>query len=162
MKKVLVLLFVLALMVPTLVTGQDAGNTDNRIFGIHIGFVGGYDLLNDDSIVARDFGLNFTLSESIQLGFRSIGDLRAVAPAFSATLLDFGYYLTPNICVDMLVGSDGANVVGGLEAAYVLFRSEGDDVFRSSLKLKAGYLFEDANGIDSGVINAGLIGTVGY
>ena len=162
MKKVLILLVVLALMVPVLASGQDAGNTDNRVFGIHIGFVGGYDLLSDETIVARDFGLNFTVSESIQVGFRSIGDLRAAPGTFNATLLDFGYFLTPEICINMLVGSDGTEVAGGLEAAYVLFRSDSGDAFSSSLKLKAGYLFENGNGIDSGVINAGLIGTVGY
>ncbi len=165
MKKLLFLLILLAFLMPVITSAQAADNsgsqngTNNRIFGIHIGFIGGYDLLNNSMAIGRDFGLNFTLNKSIQLGFRSITDLLSTG---DAVLLDFGYYIIPELCVDVMVGSDGTNLAAALDAAYIPFYSKADEIFRSSLRIKVGYIFETANGIDSGVINAGLVGTIGY
>jgi len=158
MKKYLILLVVLALIVPMAASAQDAGNTENRIFGVHFGFVGGYDLTTEDTVAGRDFGLNFTLSDSMQIGFRSVMGLLS---AGDAALLNFGYFLAPNLAIELMVGDADGNIAGGVDAAMYLFKSE-DEVFSSSLKMKAGYIFEDNTGIDGGVINAGLIGTVGY
>ncbi len=159
MKKYLILFVVLALMVPMVASAQNDGNTENQIFGVHFGFVGGYDLNTDGAVAGQDFGLNFTLNESMQIGFRSVSDLLTTG---DAALLNFGYFLSPQLGLDLMVGSDGTSIVGGADAFFYIFKSEGDDVFSSSLKMKAGYIFDEASGIDSGVINAGLIGTVGY
>ncbi|MFW6344694.1 MAG: hypothetical protein ACOC2B_08115, partial [Sediminispirochaetaceae bacterium] len=112
----------------------------------------------DGAVAGQDFGLNFTLNESMQIGFRSVTDLLAA----DASLLNFGYFLSPQLGLDLMVGSDGTNIVGGADAFFYIFKSEGDDVFSSSLKMKAGYIFAENLGIENGVINAGLIGTVGY
>ncbi len=157
MKKTFLIAAVVILLVPVLLSAQEMGNADHRLFGVQVGFVAGYDLDTDDVVVGRDYGMNFTLSESLQIGFRSISGLLAA----DAILVDFAYYLNPNIAFDLMVGDNGGDFTAGMEAAYLLFRSPPDEVFSSALKLKAGYLF-DVNGIDLGVMNFGLIGTLGY
>jgi hypothetical protein len=161
MKKTVVILIVLALLVPAFAMAQERGNTDNRIFGVQVGFLGGYDLSTDDTVVGRDFGLFFTLSEAMQVGFRSISGV--IAPATDAMFFDLSYFLTPKISVDMMIGNAGAlGTAGGIDAGYAILKSETSDVFSSTLKLKAGYIFEETNGIGEGVIIAGLVGSIGY
>ncbi|MBN1647838.1 MAG: hypothetical protein JW874_07385 [Spirochaetales bacterium] len=168
MKKILVLLTVFTLLVPTFVAAQDADNDDdkaksvktvNRIFGISIGFIGGYDLATEELVAGRDFMFSFTLVNTIEIGFRAISGLLSTG---DVAMFDFGYYLVPRLCIDLMVGSDGANMAAMLDVSYALLRSKDEDIFRSSLKLQAGYIFETGNGIDSGVICAGLVGSIGY
>ncbi len=159
MKKTVLLMIVLALLVPALAMAQEQGNTDNQLFGVQIGFLGGYNLAVDDTVVGRDFGLFFTVTDAMQVGFRSITNV--IAP--SAVFIDLGYFLSPSISVDLMVGTAGAgNAAGGLDVGYTILKSSTEDVISSVLKLKAGYLFEQTNGIAEGAITAGLVGSIGY
>jgi hypothetical protein len=167
MKKTVILVILVALLVPSFVSAQEAGKAEHQLFGIETGFVAGYDMNADDTVTGREFRLFFTLSESMELGFRTVDgilyDTTDVAYV-GATLLDFAYFLSPTVSIDVLVGQSGAIaplVAGGVDANLILFRSAPDDVFSTSLKLKAGYLF-DEDGIAEGTLNAGLIGSVGY
>jgi len=164
MKKLLVVMFLLALIVPLTVSAQSA---DNEIFGVQFGFLGGYNLNTDETVVGNDFVLKFTLSDSMQLGFRSISFPDTVAPAnpLGYSFLNFSYFMMPQVSFDVMVGSETAGatteLAGGMEAAFILFKSA-DEAFSSALKVKAGYLFDAANGVENGVINAGLVGSIGY
>lgn len=162
MKKLLVVMVLLALVVPLTVSAQSA---DNEIFGVQFGFLGGYNLAGDETVVGRDFVLKFTLSDSMQLGFRSISFPGTTTPAagLAYSFLNFSYFLIPQVSIDVMVGSEtNANVLaGGVDAAFTLFSSE-EEAFSSALKVKAGYLFDATNGVENGVINAGLVGSIGY
>jgi hypothetical protein len=159
MKKTMIFLLLIALLLPAALSAQEAGNTDNRIFGIQTGFVGGYDLLNGISVAGRDFGIFFTLNGSMQAGLRV---MESVLSTGTAVMFDFGYFFTPQIGIDVMVGSDTASIVGAMDAAFTIFRSGDDSPFSSNLKIKAGYIFDQGSGIENGVINAGLVGTIGY
>jgi len=159
MKKTVLLLIVLSLLVPAFAMAQERGDTDNRIFGVQVGFLGAYNLAAEDTLVGRDFGVFFTVSDSLQVGFRSITNV--IAP--QAVFLDLGYLLTPQISFDLMIGTTGpANAAAGIDIGYAIVKSSSDDVFSSTLKLKAGYLFEQTNGIAEGAIIAGLVGSIGY
>ena len=161
MKKLLVVMFLLALIVPLTVSAQSA---DNEIFGVQFGFLGGYNLNADETLVGRDFVLKFTLSDSMQMGFRSISFPGAAAPAggLAYSFLNFTYFLMPQVSIDVMVGSEATNgLAGGVDAAFNIFSSE-DEAFSSALKVKAGYLFDSTFGVENGVINAGLVGSIGY
>ncbi len=166
MKKVLVLVLVLASMVPFLGFAQE-DSTDassekvvkpiNKIVGFDVGFVTGYSLATEGMVVGRDFGINFTLSPSIVVGFRSVTGLVA-----DSVLLDLSYFVIPSLALDLLVGSDGTNTVAGLDVDYYLLKSKPDEVLSSSLKIKVGYLFDSGAGIASGTVALGIIGSIGY
>ncbi|MCF7949990.1 MAG: hypothetical protein K9M94_15485 [Spirochaetia bacterium] len=161
MKKLLVVMFLLALVVPLTVSAQ---SVDNEIFGMEFGFLGGYNLAADETVVGNDFALKFTLSDSMQLGFRSISFPGATVPVggLDYSFLNFTYFLMPQVSIDMMVGSEATNgLAGGVDAAFTLFSSDDDEAFSSGLKVKAGYIF-DETGVDNGVMNAGLVGSIGY
>jgi len=159
MKKLLVVMFLLALIVPLTVSAQSA---DNEIFGVQFGFLGGYNLNTDETVVGNDFVLKFTLSDSMQMGFRSIS-FPGATPALDYSFLNFSYFMMPQVSFDMMVGTEttSGDLAGGMEAAFILF-SSADEAFSSALKVKAGYLFDATNGVENGVVNAGLIGSIGY
>lgn len=159
MRKTVVVLLILAVIAPAMVMAQEAGNADNRIFGIQTGFVGGYDLNTNTSVAGRDFGVFFTLNPSMQAGVRV---MESVLSTGTAVMFDFGYFLTPQIGLDVMVGHDGASIAGAFDAAFTIIRSGSEAPFSSNLKIKAGYIFDQASGIEKGVINAGLVGTIGY
>jgi len=160
MKKFLVYLVVILLAVPMTAAAQNYGNTENAVFSVGFGFLGGYSLSDEKIYSGKDFAFNFFINDSMLLGFRSIRISNGPGN-IETSLLNFGYVLDPALEIDVLVGSaNNADFVGGVDAAVYLFRGD-DSAIKSSLKLKTGYLFFD-DGIDAGYINAGLVGSIGY
>ena len=159
MKKIVTLVIMVGMVLSLAAYAQETGKTDSRVVGIQTGFVAGYNFNSSASVVGRDFGLRFTLNDSMQFGFRVMDGLTAA----SAVLLDFSYFLDPKMSVDVMAGTEGAgNMAAAVDFNYMVFRSVSEGRFSSSLKLKAGYLFDQTNGIGGGVLNAGLLGSVGY
>lgn len=160
MKKFLVYLIVILLAFPAAAAAQGNGNTENGVFSVGFGFLGGYSLSDQEIYAGQDFAFNFFLTDSMLLGLRSIRISNGPGN-IETSLLNFGYVLGPAFEIDVLVGSsNNADFVGGVDAALHMFRDD-DGAIKSTLKLKTGYLFFD-NGIDAGYINAGLVGSIGY
>jgi hypothetical protein len=158
MKKTVLVLLVMAMLIPSFAGAQEAGKAENKIFNVQLGLLGGYNLGTEDTGAGRDFCLNITLSDQLQVGFRSITNLIAANSVF----LNLSYFLTPQLNLDILVGNDGlGNLAGGIDAGYTIFKG-GKDAFTSTLKAKAGYIFEEGNGIGEGAILFGLVSSIGY
>lgn len=161
MKKIIVLV-VVSLFCTGIMFAQEAASgpkTDNKIFGVQTGFVAGQNLTTEDTVSGRDFALFFTLSDSMQIGFRSITDLLAD----DASLFNLSYFFTEKISLDLMVGSTvtGGNTAAGLDVSFAIVKSVSPDTFSTTLKLEAGYLFDETD-VAGGAVFGGLVGTIGY
>jgi hypothetical protein len=155
--KFIVTLLALALVAAVGVSAQSlpaAGNTDGRLFSIDLGMATGYSLAADAPIVGRTFGVNFTVSENLAVGFAN------TVAGSDYNLFRLGYYLTPAIGFNVYVGSVGANVATGAGAFFNLLKTKSDATFVSALKLRLEYLF-DTTGAGEGDIVLAVASSIG-
>jgi hypothetical protein len=155
--------FVLVLLALTLFAAVGAssqslpalGNTDGRIFSIDFGMATGYSLSLEDAIVGRTFGVNFTVSENLAVGFAS------TLASTQYNLFRFGYYLTPAIGFNLYVGSNFAgNVATGAGASFTVLKTKAETTFVSALKLRLEYIF-DVDGAGDGDIVLAVVPSIG-
>jgi len=130
------------------------GNTDGRIFSVDLGMVTGYSLTTDDPIVGRSFGINFTVSDNLAVGFTN------TRASVNYNLFRFGYYLTPALGFNVYVGSTGSGVATGAGAFFNVLKSKSDTTFVSALKIKLEYLF-DVTGAAEGDIVLAIVPSIG-
>jgi hypothetical protein len=132
------------------------GNTDGRIFSVDFGMATGYSLSANDAIVGRTFGVNFTVTENLAVGFAN-----TLASGNQYNLFRFGYYLTPAIGFNVYVGSNAAhNVATGAGAFVTILKTKADTTFISALKIRVEYLF-DVNGAGEGDIVLAVVPSIG-
>ncbi len=156
-RKIVVALFIAALVAAAGVSAQalpSAGNTDARLFALDLGMATGYSIGTENAIVGRTFGINFTVTDNLAVGFTN-----TVAGAREYNLFRLGYYLLPVVGFNVYVGSDGA-VATGAGIFVNILKSKADATLSSSLKLKLEYLF-DANGADAGDIVFAVVSSIG-
>lgn len=131
------------------------GNTDGRIFSVDFGMATGYSLSAEDAIVGRTFGVNFTVTENMAVGFAN------TVASTGYNLFRFGYYLTPAIGFNVYVGSNAAhNVATGAGAFVTILKTKSDTTFVSALKIRFEYLF-DVNGAGDGDIVLAIAPSIG-
>ena len=168
MKKIVVLL-ILCIFTAGFVFAQEeteapapsGPKTDNKLFGIKTGFVAGQNMDTQETVSGRDFALFFTLSDSMEIGFRTITDILNT----DVMLFDLCYFMGEKISIDIMAGSttDAANeTAAGIDVGFAIVKTSGESAFSSSLKLEAGYLFEAGAGVAAGAVFAGLVGNIGY
>ena len=160
MKRTVLLTVALLLLVSGALFAQ---NTDNRVFGMELGFLAGYDLGASDSFAGRTFAFYVPVSDSMQFGMKAVDGTVQPAGNINYILMSAQYYLSPQLGVEMLVGRETnvGDVGGGANVFFSILKSQPEDGFSSSLKAQAGYLFEATNGVAQGTLNFGLVGSFG-
>jgi len=156
--KIVVALLALALVAALGASAQtlpSAGNTDARLFSIDLGMVTGYSLSTETAVVGRTFGLNFTVTDSLAVGYAN-----TLAGAREYNLFRIGYFILPIVGFNVYVGSDGS-VATGAGLFVNILKTKSDAALNSSLKLKLEYLF-DINGADTGDIVFAVSSSIGF
>jgi hypothetical protein len=97
-------------------------------------------------------GINFTVSDSLKIGFLSI-DGQAGLDDFA--LMDMAYFITDVIGLEILFGTHGAAVASGVDAFFSIGKPTAAKL-RTTLKMNVGYLFDATNGIENGIVTASL------
>ena len=155
--KIVVALLALALVAGLGASAQalpSAGNTDARLFSLDLGMVTGYSLNTEAAVVGRTFGINFTVTDNMAVGYAN-----TVAGTREYNLFRLGYYLLPIVGFNVYVGSDGSVATGAGVFVNVL-KTKSAPALTSSLKLKLEYLFATA-GAGSGDIVFAVASSIG-
>jgi hypothetical protein len=164
MKKTVLLTVAVLLLVSGALFAQ---NTDHRVLGMELGFVAGYDLGASDTFAGRTFSFMVPVNESMQFGFKAVnGTIQGVGGTGYA-LMSGEYFLSPELGIEIMAGVENviyapnAEIGGGANVFFNIVKNTPENGFRSTLRVQAGYLFDVADGIASGTLNAGLVGTFG-
>jgi hypothetical protein len=128
------------------VSSPTTGNTDAKVFAIDLGATFGYGLSGNSPTVGRTFGINFTVADSLAVGFV---DTQVGATPVDYKLARLSYALNPSLGFNLYVGSD-TNTAGGAGVYYNILKSKSDTAFSTALKLRLEYLFDVSNGIAKG------------
>jgi len=150
-------------------TSVDFGptNTESRIFHVDLGFMSGYRLEDDETVVGRTFALTFALMESGQLAFENtvFSDSDAPTRTDSYNLVRLDYFFSERISLSI---GTGASSVGGtvspggvIGANALIFRSVPESGLSSTMKASVRYLMNEEDGFGEGTFGVALIGTIG-
>jgi len=160
MKRTVLLTVALLLLVSGALFAQ---NTDNRVFGMELGFLAGYDLGQDDTFAGRTFSFLLPVGNSMQFGLKTVNGTVQAAVPINYILMSAQYYLSSKLGVEMLAGQETnvTDVGGGANVFFNILKSKPEDSLSSSLKVQGGYLFEAGTGVTNGTVNFGLVGSFG-
>jgi hypothetical protein len=160
MKKILILLAVLALLPLTQVAAQSSGF---KVLSFDIGYAPSYNVETGDTDVQSLFGFNVMVGDDLSAGFTIIDG--GGATGFS--LLSLKYQLIDKVKAQVSLGlfdpagtGTGPTAVSGLGLEYAPFTRRYGEYLGTELKLRLEYLFL-ANAIDDGLLYFGLAFGVG-
>ncbi len=135
-----------------------AAPTDSKIFSLDLGMVGGYGVKANSPFVGRSFGINFTVADSLVLGFANI------STAHIYNLARLGYSLSPALAINVYVGNDdnpAGATAGGIGASLNILKSKSETGFSTALKLRIEYLFDTTAGIAGGDLLVAVCTAIG-
>jgi hypothetical protein len=161
MKKTVLLTAALLLLVSGALFAQ---NTDHRVFGMEVGFLGGYDLGASDTFAGRTFSFLLPVSDSMQFGLKAVNGTIQTAGGTGYVLMSAEYFLSPQLGVELLAGQENLlnnDVAGGANVFFNIMKNNPESGLSSSLKVQAGYLFDATDGVANGTLNVGLVGSFG-
>jgi hypothetical protein len=103
------------------------------------------------------------VNESMQFGFKAVNGTIQGVGLMGYALMSGEYFLSPELGIEIMAGQETqANEIGGgANVFFNIVKNTPENGFRSTLRVQAGYLFDVADGIASGTLNAGLVGTFG-
>ncbi|MFP4115387.1 MAG: hypothetical protein ACOCU9_02405 [Spirochaetota bacterium] len=153
MKRVVAAVVVLLVLGVAMVGAQE--QTDSQIFGVELGFAGGYRLADDELVGGQTFALNLSVAPNVQAGLQTVSATGG-GSTDAYGMFALSYFFSPGLGMDVLVGSAGGSVAGGAGVFFNLFESGNEGTFSSVLKLKAQYLFNVAAGVADGSVLIGL------
>ncbi|MDR1210668.1 MAG: hypothetical protein LBK40_00395 [Spirochaetaceae bacterium] len=152
MKKILILLAVLAILPLTQLAAQSDGF---KVFSFDIGYAPSYNVESADTDSQPLFGLNIMIGDDLTAGFT----YTALAST-TYTLLSLKYQIIDKLKVLVSVGSDGTDPVSGVGFEYAPFTRRYGEYLGTELKLMVEYAFEPG-AIDEGRLFFGVALGVG-
>ncbi len=162
MKRTVLLTVALLLLVSGALFAQ---NTDNRVFGMELGFLAGYDLgPTSESFAGRTFAFHVPVSDSMQFGVKAVRGTVQTVGVMNYVLMSAQYFLSPQLGVEVMAGQENNlnnDVAGGANVFFSILKSQSEEGLSSSLKAQAGYLFDVTEGLAEGTLNFGLVGSFG-
>lgn len=145
-------------------TSVDFGptNTESRVFHVELGFIGGFDLEQEETVIGRTFALAFTIGENSQLGIVNT-QLGSTAAGREYGLLRFDYFFTQRLGISLGTGGEiqTTTPAGMIGLNALLVRNVPEDGMSSTLKAGVQYLVNEEDGFGNGTVGVQLVGTIG-
>jgi hypothetical protein len=158
MKKILILLVVLAILPLAQAAAQSSGF---NVFSCDMGYTPSYDIANGTTASRLLFGFNVMVDDDLSAGFTLVS---ATVIFDNLSLLTLKYRIVDRIKAQVslgVLGPGGVNTpVSGLGFEYAPFTRRYGDSLSTELKLRLEYLFLNGD-IDNGLIFFGLAFGVG-
>ena len=145
-------------------------NTESRIFHVELGFMSGYRLEDEETIVGRTMALVFSLTENMQLGlFNATFADSSLTDTYN--LVRFDYFFSERLALSLGTGQASVegpaagnfeSTVGGLIGVNALLvRSVPESGMSSTLKAGVHYLMNEEHGFGDGTVGVQIVGTIG-
>ncbi|TVR93753.1 MAG: hypothetical protein EA428_01490, partial [Spirochaetaceae bacterium] len=115
----------------------DATITESRIFNVTLGFLGGYHLGEEETVVGRQVSLNFSILENAQIGIEGVSfqDEGGASVQDEYAFVRFDYFFTEFLSLSIGTGSHNSGTAAGtIGANALLIRSVPENGLSSSLK----------------------------
>lgn len=159
-------LLIAALLVPAHVFGQEFGETDtgSRLFDVELGFLSGYRLEDEETVVGRTMTLNFSILENAQIGFYHAGFADSdVGISNAYGMVRFRYFFSEMLSVSIGTGGEGTtqSPAGLIGANATLLRSLPADGLATTLQAGLQYLMNEEDGFGNGTIGVSIVGSIG-
>ena len=159
------------LFLPAQAFGQEFGDTmtESRLFNVEMGFLTGYRLGDEETVVGRTAALNFAIMENAEIGvvntqFNIEGGVAGDMHGYN--LVRFNYFFNEQVALSIATGGwqdDAGNsaAAGSVGGNFVILRNIPDNGLSSTLKANVQYLMNDNDGAGEGTFAVSLLGTIG-
>ncbi len=164
----LVAVALVLLLLPGQAFGQQFGDTvtESRLFNVEMGFLTGYRLLDEETVVGRTVGLSFSILDNADIGIVNTQfDDAEGGPMHTYNFVRFNYFLNEQVALSLATGgwSDGVDTTaaGSVGGNFIILRNIPDSGFSSTFKINAQYLLNEEDGFGDGTFAVSLLGTIG-
>lgn len=138
--------------------------TESRIFNVSLGFLGGYHLGEDETVVGRQVSLNFSILESAQIGIEGVGfqDENGASVQDEYAFVRFDYFFTELLSLSIGTGAHSSGTAAGtIGANALLIRSVPESGLSSHLKAGIRYFMNEDDGFGDGAFGIIISGGIG-
>ncbi len=153
------------LFLPGQAVGQEFGvtTTESRLFNVEAGFLTGYHLGVEETVVGRQLALNFAIMENAELGVVNAAfDQEGGGLDQAYNLVRFNYFFNEQVALSVATGgTDAGDAAGAVGGNFVILRNIPDDGPSSTLKATVQYLMNEDDGAGDGTFSFALLGTIG-